>query len=54
MYVWPPEGLSLGLEIVVAEWVFQMCSKCVPNKALLEQEGKLKLREAFRLVASFT
>ena len=23
MYFWPPEGLGLGLEIVVAEWVFQ-------------------------------
>jgi hypothetical protein len=25
MYFWPPEGLGLGLEIMVAEWVFQMC-----------------------------
>jgi hypothetical protein len=25
MYFWPPEGLGLGLEIVVAEWVFRTC-----------------------------
>jgi len=25
MYFWPPEGLGLRLEIVVAEQVFQMC-----------------------------
>jgi hypothetical protein len=32
MYFWPPKGLGLGLEIVVAERVFQMCF----NKALPE------------------
>jgi hypothetical protein len=49
MYFWPPKGFGLGLEIVVAE----RCSKHVPNKVLPEQEGKLKLCEAFQLVASF-
>jgi len=27
MYFWSPKGLSLGLDIAVAERVFQMCSK---------------------------
>ena len=27
MFFWSPKGLSLGLEIAVAEQVFQMCSK---------------------------
>ena len=27
MYFWPLKGLSLRVEIVVAQWVFQTCSK---------------------------
>ena len=27
MYFWPSESLGPRIEIVVAKWVFQMCSK---------------------------
>jgi len=50
MYFWPPEGLGLGLEIVVAKQVFQTRSK----QSTSELGRYVETPRSFRSVASFT
>jgi hypothetical protein len=50
MYFWLPEGLGLGLEIVVAKQVFQTHSKQSASRL-----GRyVETLQSFHMVASFT